>query len=88
MYYITITYLSSLTISLVADKFMSNEVAEYEIGRRHLANMMGEDPEAFTQEDVDVSVGGWWGKGMEGCDGRGEGYGGFTSGRGGLWGLW
>jgi len=27
---------------------------EYEIGKRHLANMMGEDPDTFTQEDIDV----------------------------------
>ncbi|MPC11419.1 28S ribosomal protein S9, mitochondrial [Portunus trituberculatus] len=36
------------------DKFMVEQVAEYEIGRRHLANMMGEDPETFTQEDINV----------------------------------
>lgn len=28
---------------------------EFEVGKRHLANMMGEDPETFTQEDIDVS---------------------------------
>lgn len=36
---------------------MAEQVAEYEIGRRHLANIMGEDPETFTQEDIDVSFG-------------------------------
>lgn len=38
------------------DKFMKAQTLEYQIGKRHLANMMGEDPETFTQEDVDVSV--------------------------------
>lgn len=35
---------------------MKKEIAEFEIGKRHLANMMGEDPETFTQEDVDVCI--------------------------------
>ena len=34
---------------------MRRQVHEFEIGKRHLANMMGEDPEHFTQEDIDVS---------------------------------
>lgn len=38
------------------DKFMADQVAEYEIGRRHLANIMGEDPETFTQEDIDEAI--------------------------------
>lgn len=37
------------------DDFMQTQNLEYQIGKRHLANMMGEDPEMFTQEDVDVS---------------------------------
>lgn len=36
------------------DQFMKKEILEYEIGKRHLANMMGEDSETFTQEDIDV----------------------------------
>ena len=39
------------------EEFMRKQVHEFEIGKRHLANMMGEDPEHFTQEDVDVSNG-------------------------------
>ena len=35
---------------------MKAEVADFEIGKRHLANIMGEDPDSFTQADVDVSV--------------------------------
>lgn len=40
------------------DEFMQVQEDEYRIGKRHLANMMGEDPETFTQDDVDV--GGDW----------------------------
>ncbi|OQV24434.1 28S ribosomal protein S9, mitochondrial [Hypsibius exemplaris] len=36
--------------------FMKQQTSEFEIGRRHLANMMGEDPETFTQEDIDRSI--------------------------------
>lgn len=38
------------------DTFMQQEIAEYEIGKRHLANMMGRDPETFTQDDIDKSI--------------------------------
>ena len=34
---------------------MAEEIAEYEIGKRHVANIMGLDPETITQEDIDVS---------------------------------
>ncbi|KAK5875385.1 hypothetical protein CesoFtcFv8_027867 [Champsocephalus esox] len=37
-------------------EFIQNQVEEYNNGKRHLANMMGEDPEDFTQEDVDRSI--------------------------------
>ncbi|NP_001038861.1 small ribosomal subunit protein uS9m [Danio rerio] len=37
-------------------EFIDKQVEEFEIGKRHLANMMGEDPETFTQEDVDRSI--------------------------------
>lgn len=37
------------------DEFMKIQEQEFKIGKRHLANMMGEDPETFTQDDVDVS---------------------------------
>lgn len=36
------------------DELMKKLNDEYKIGKRHLANMMGEDPETFTQDDVDV----------------------------------
>lgn len=38
------------------DQFMKLQLEEYEIGRRHLANMMGADPETFTQEDIDEAI--------------------------------
>lgn len=38
------------------EEFMKQKTYEYKIGKRHLANMMGEDPETFTQEDVDVNI--------------------------------
>ncbi|TNN39858.1 28S ribosomal protein S9, mitochondrial [Liparis tanakae] len=37
-------------------EFIQKQVEEFNIGKRHLANMMGEDPETFTQEDIDRSV--------------------------------
>jgi small subunit ribosomal protein S9 len=33
---------------------MDQQIHEYKIGKRHLANMMGVDPETFTQKDIDV----------------------------------
>lgn len=38
------------------DAMMLEEISQYEIGRRHLANIMGADPESFSQEDIDVSL--------------------------------
>ena len=35
---------------------MEESIADYELGKRHLANIMGEDPDSFTQEDIDVSM--------------------------------
>ncbi len=29
---------------------------EYEIGKRHLAKMMGEDPDNFDQKNIDVGI--------------------------------
>lgn len=36
------------------DDFMQSQRHEYQLGKRHLANMMGEDPETFSQADIDV----------------------------------
>lgn len=36
--------------------FMKTQTLEYELGKRHLANMMGADPDNFSQQDVDVSI--------------------------------
>lgn len=35
-------------------QFIAEKTYEFQIGKRHLANMMGENPETFTQEDVNV----------------------------------
>jgi len=35
---------------------MKQEALEFNIGRRHLANIMGANPETFTQDDIDVSM--------------------------------
>ncbi|XP_008323001.1 small ribosomal subunit protein uS9m [Cynoglossus semilaevis] len=37
-------------------EFIEKQVGEFDIGKRHLANMMGEDPENFTQEDIDRCI--------------------------------
>ncbi|XP_055256092.1 28S ribosomal protein S9, mitochondrial isoform X3 [Moschus berezovskii] len=37
--------------------FIKKQIEEFNLGKRHLANMMGEDPETFTQEDVDEAYG-------------------------------
>ncbi|XKL62472.1 hypothetical protein PGB90_002305 [Kerria lacca] len=37
-------------------KFMVEQRTDFEIGKRHLANMMGRDPENFTQEEIDESI--------------------------------
>ncbi len=37
------------------EKVLDEKIHEYEIGRRHLARIMGEDPENFNQEKIDVT---------------------------------
>lgn len=49
--------LFSITLDLwhdVSDTFMEQQTHEYNVGKRHLANMMGVDAETFTQKDIDV----------------------------------
>ncbi|KAF7252570.1 28S ribosomal protein S9, mitochondrial [Varanus komodoensis] len=36
--------------------YIKKQIEEFNIGKRHLANMMGEDPETFTQEDIDKAI--------------------------------
>lgn len=38
------------------DEFMKVQNLEFKLGKRHLANMMGEDPETFTQDDIDRAI--------------------------------
>ena len=38
------------------DEFMKKEKHEFDVGKRHLANMMGESPDLYeSQEEIDVS---------------------------------
>lgn len=37
-----------------SEEYIKKQIDEFNIGKRHLANMMGEDPETFMQEDIDV----------------------------------
>ncbi|NXX84548.1 RT09 protein, partial [Urocolius indicus] len=38
------------------EEFIKKQIEEFNLGKRHLANMMGEDPESFTQEDIDRAI--------------------------------
>ena len=38
------------------DAFIAKERAEFDMGKKHLANIMGLDPDIMTQEDIDKSV--------------------------------
>ena len=38
------------------DAFIAKERSEFELGKKHLANMMGMDYETMTQEDVDKAI--------------------------------
>lgn len=38
------------------DEMIEEAGAEYRIGMRHLANMMGANPETFTQQDANVKL--------------------------------
>ncbi|XP_065212471.1 small ribosomal subunit protein uS9m [Planococcus citri] len=37
-------------------KFMDEEKHKFEVGKRHLANMMGKSPETFTQQDINEAI--------------------------------
>jgi len=38
------------------DSFIAQERSEFELGKKHLANMMGMEAEAMTQEDIDKAI--------------------------------
>ncbi|KAM9836148.1 small ribosomal subunit protein uS9m [Aulostomus maculatus] len=40
----------------VTKEFLQEQAEEFKTGKRHLANMMGEDPDTFQQEDIDRSI--------------------------------
>lgn len=37
-------------------EFMNEQQEEFNLGRRHLANMMGKDPETFSQDDINEAI--------------------------------
>ena len=37
-------------------RFLASERASFELGRSHLANMMGVDLESMTQEEIDKAI--------------------------------
>lgn len=37
------------------EKFMAEKHDEFQLGKRHLANIMGWNPEEISQQDIDVS---------------------------------
>ncbi|UJR24861.1 hypothetical protein I4U23_006230 [Adineta vaga] len=45
-----------LTKSREKQKVLDEKIHEYEVGRRHLARIMGEDPESFSQEKIDDAL--------------------------------
>lgn len=49
---LNITYV----LMFILDEFLKDQLHQYNVGKRHLANMMGEDPDTFTQEDIDVCI--------------------------------
>ncbi len=38
------------------DEFMAHERSEFELGKKHLGNMMGMDADSMTQEDIDKAI--------------------------------
>ncbi|KAF6104879.1 mitochondrial ribosomal protein S9 [Phyllostomus discolor] len=47
---------ASLRCETYTVDFIKKQIEEFNLGKRHLANMMGEDPETFTQEDIDRAI--------------------------------
>jgi hypothetical protein len=39
----------------ILDEFMKKQSTDFEIGKRHLANIMSMDADTMSQEDIDVS---------------------------------
>lgn len=39
---------------LLVELMLAHHAEEFEIGKKYLANMMGADPENFTQAEIDV----------------------------------
>ena len=44
------------TLTDFSENVLKEDIHAYEIGKRHLANIMGVDPDGFEQEHIDVST--------------------------------
>ena len=44
-----------ITIS-ASQRMFSKERSDFELGKKHLANMMGMDADAMTQQDIDKAI--------------------------------
>ena len=44
------------TLTAFTENVLKEDIHAYEIGKRHLANIMGVDPDGFEQEHIDVST--------------------------------
>lgn len=40
--------------NFLIERFMKEQEEDFKFGRRHLANIMGKNPETFTQQDINV----------------------------------
>lgn len=43
-------------LCFVLDEFMKKQTTDFEIGKRHLANIMSMDADTMSQEDIDVKI--------------------------------
>ena len=48
--------LAKLSLISFLDREYNTELRAYETGKRHLARIMGEDPDTFTQKQIDVCI--------------------------------
>ena len=48
-------YIININI-IILENFIRKETLEYNIGKRNLAKMMGEDPDNFTKENIKVNI--------------------------------
>ena len=44
----------NIFFQLSTEKIRNEKIAEFELGKQHLARMMGKDPNEMTSEDIEV----------------------------------